>query len=157
MIDDIINQVENILRLRCAVRIARENIASETAALTTHVEKLMQLEDGLAVMVGTSPEARTAWQNAEKSAPMSLSAQRRLVNADPSLLIRQRFDRPIKKSDVVWQGRIKTLGTVTHVYADGNYLIEAKKGTYISKVRNLWMPLPGEVEDWRERQENADA
>lgn len=154
-IDDIVNQVESILRLRAAVRSSRENIARETTALSTNVENLTQLEHDLAVMVGgdvAKNYAKSAWHEATLTLDRGweqAAAERDKPNE------REKFDRRIKKGDVVWMVRRKALGTVTRVDRYGAHTVEADGKTYQYTARNLRMPLPHDVGDWREKNDES--
>lgn len=140
-LDTVISEVEVILRLRGAVRVAKETIVRTTNELVIHREHLTKCETALAATIGAT--VTDAFETATLKVPGGWTA---------APVERAKLGRA-KKGDVVWMTRRKELGVVTKVDRYGDHTVSAFDKDYHYTVRNLRAPLPGEAEDWQERRE----
>ncbi len=158
-LDTIIDDVETILRLRCATRVARETLIRVSTELSSVLTDLKQREAELAEAVGITPES--TWYRATlKSGGWTIEAGGSpdavgsIPAATPLPIVeknskRQRFDRRIRKGDVVWMSRCKALGTVRKIDRYGVHEVDRIPDgkVFLCMARNLWRPFPGETTD----------
>ena len=151
-IDELIDQAETIIRARSAVRTTVENIARATKELATHRDELTRLETAFAEAVGgdaakdhaaRTAEAPGAWHSMELKHPGGWTIADKTTHP---ITEHPKFDRPIRKGDIVWMTRRRELGTVIRVKKNGDHIIDASGKDYRYTARNLRMPLPGEAE-----------